>query len=237
MTTRELRLFVLLLVVALLALVDLGWNFVVNSNAVSTDPNRPTPERAKAAVNAILPRIENDPSGFRALFATARLPIQRDIVTRYEDPASRATLEVKLPVVAYTGYLALADGDHAVINGTGYGLGDTVAETGERIAAISADAVELFTPQTNARRIVPFTEELPAAYAVPRENSGSPRSPAAARPSAPTELESEPLVQARTRPGELGVVPEIREDVLASPAAHALRSNRRFDKAAAAVRQ
>lgn len=258
MTTREQRLFALLVVVALFALGDLGWSFLKKSSNDAVSPNRPTPEHARAAVNAIVPRIENDPSGFRALVATARLPIQRPIVTRYEEPKTRATLEGNLPTLVYTGYLALPDGDHAVINGTGYAVGDTVEETGERVVAISAEAVELFAPQTEARRSVLFTEELPAAYAFPaaepstpaagfatpstslpdggRSKTASSGSASGSTASTPSELREVPIARAWSRLSEAGVVPEIRKEVLNSPVSHGLESNRRFEKAATAVR-
>lgn len=249
MTTRELRLFALLVVVALVALVDLGWNFLSKSREASADPHRPTPAHAQAAVNAIVPRIENDPSGFRALFATARRPIERPIVTRYEDPKTRSTLEGNLPAVAYTGFLALPDGAHAVINGTGYAVGDTVAETGERVTAISPDAVELFAPQTEARRTVLFTDELPAAYtqeaaassssktastaSSTSTSAGASKGSAASSPQAsPSELKAEPLSDAWSRLSDMGVVPKIREEALRSPAA----SRERMESTAAALR-
>lgn len=233
MTTRELRLFALLIVVTLVALADLGWNFLSKSREASTDPHRPTPAHAQAAVDAIMPRIENDPSGFRALFATARRPIERPIVTRYEDPKTRSTLEGNQPAVAYTGYLALLDGAHAIINGTGYAVCDTVAETGERVTAISPDAVELFAPQTEARRTVLFTEELPAAYTqvgAPKGASGV--SNASTAPASPTALKTEPLSKAWSRLSGMGVVPKIREEALRSPVA----SRERIESTAAALR-
>ncbi|BBF23116.1 hypothetical protein [Sutterella megalosphaeroides] len=249
MTTRELRLFALLIVVALVALADLGWNFLSKPREASMDPTRPTPAHAQAAVNAIVPRIENDPTGFRALFATARRPIERPIVTRYEDPKTRSTLEGNLPSVTYTGFLALPDGAHAVINGTGYAVGDTVAETGERVTAISPDAVELFAPQTEARRTVLFTDELPAAYTqgaaasssqktisagsgLSSASSGSSGSTASASQASSSELKAEPLSDAWSRLSDMGVVPKIREEALRSPAA----SRERIESTAAALR-
>lgn len=241
MTTRELRLFVLLVIVALVAFADLGWNFLAKLREASMDANRPTPQHARAAVDAIVPRIENDPSGFRRLFATARTPIERPIVTRYEDPKTRSLLEENLPSVTYTGYLALADGTYAVINGADYAVNDTVAETGERVVTITPEAVELFAPQTEARRTVIFTGELPAEFAqITQERSTTPTSDASkgssrsssasAVASASSELKADPLSDAWSRLSDAEVVPKIREEMLRSPAA-----NRRMGKNAASL--
>ncbi|MGN1209438.1 MAG: hypothetical protein ACI4SV_03970 [Duodenibacillus sp.] len=145
MTKREKRLACLLLLVALAAAADWGWNnFATFSSVKETgEPDKVLAEArsAQSRASQVLLHPEISLTAMRIMERT-ETPLLEDPLTI--DPALVARQgAMAVPGLAYTGYIAVGSERFAVIGGREYAVGDEIEATDERVTAIDENAVRL----------------------------------------------------------------------------------------------